>query len=93
MSYNKERKSKTISCRVKPSTYQKLVELMDSLFIENTGDFIEFIVKHCEIKNKGLLKEYQEIIKQLEERKSFYKANLEVSLQLKNGLEKDEPPC
>ena len=66
---------------------------MDSLFIENTGDFIEFIVEHCEIKNKGLLKEYQEIIKQLEERKSFYKANLEVSLQLKNGLEKDEPPC
>ena len=63
---------------------------MDSLFIENTGDFIEFIVEHCEIKNKGLLKEYQEIIKQLEERESFYKANLEVSLQLKNGLEKDE---
>ncbi len=93
MSYKKERKSKTISCRVKPSTYQKLEELMDSLFIENIGDFIEFIVEHCEIKNKGLLKEYQEIIKQLEEKKSFYKAKLEVSLQLKNGLEKDEPSC
>ena len=93
MGYVKERKSKTISCRVKPSTYQKLEELMDSLFIENTGDFIEFIVQHCEIKNKGLLKEYQEIIKELEERKSFYKAKLEVSLQLKTGLEEDEPPC
>ena len=63
---------------------------MDSLFIENIGDFIEFIVKHCEIKNEGLLKEYQEIIKQLEEKKSFYKAKLKVSLQLKTGLEKDE---
>ena len=90
MSVKEERKSKTISCRVKPSIYQKLEELMDSLFIENIGDFIEFIVKHCEIKNEGLLKEYQEIIKRLEEKKSFYKAKLKVSLQLKTGLEKDE---
>ena len=63
---------------------------MDTLFIENIGDFIEFIVKHCEIKNEGLLKEYQEIIKQLEEKKSFYKAKLKVSLQLKTRLEEDE---
>lgn len=90
MSVKEERKSKTISCRVKPSIYQKLEELMDSLFIENIGDFIEFIVKHCEIKNEGLLKEYQEIIKQLEEKKSFYKAKLKVSLQLKTRLEEDE---
>ena len=90
MIYKKERKSKTISCRVKPSTYQKLEELMDTLFIENIGDFIKFIVKHCEIKNERLLKEYQEIIKRLEEKKSFYKAKLKVSLQLKTGLEKDE---
>ena len=90
MIYKKERKSKTISCRVKPSIYQKLEELMDSLFIENIGDFIEFIVKHCEIKNEGLLKEYQEIIKRLEEKKSFYKAKLKVSLQLKTRLEEDE---
>ena len=90
MSVKEERKSKTISCRVKPSIYQKLEELMDSLFIENIGDFIEFIVKHCEIKNEGLLKEYQEIIKRLEEKKSFYKAKLKVSLQLKTRLEEDE---
>ena len=60
----KESKSERISCRVKPSTYQKLEELMNSLFIKNIGDFIEFVVEHLEIKNKELLKEYLETIEE-----------------------------
>ena len=89
MSYVKERKSKTISCRVKPSTYQKLEELMDSLFIENTSDFIEFVVEHFEIKNKELLKEYLETIEQLEKKRRLIKAKLEIGFRCKPKGEED----
>tara|TARA_R100001510_G_C7509792_1_gene109950 strand:+ start:250 stop:522 length:273 start_codon:yes stop_codon:yes gene_type:complete len=85
----KESKSKSISFRVKPSTYQKLEELMDSLFIENSSDFIEFVVDHFEIKNKELLKEYLETIEQLEKKRRFIKAKLEIGFRNKPEGEED----
>ena len=77
----KESKSKMISCRVKPSTYKKLEELMASMFILNTSDFIEFIVEHFEIKNKELLKEYLETVEELEEKKRLLQAKLKFGVK------------
>ena len=87
----KESKSEMISCRVKPSTYKKLEELMASMFIEKTGDFIEFVVEHFEIKNKELLKEYLETVKELEEKKRLLQVKLKFGVKpIKSKGEEDE---
>ena len=87
----KESKSEMISCRVKPSTYKKLEELKASMFIEKTGDFIEFIVEHLEIKNKELLKEYLETVEELEEKKRLLQVKLKFGVKpIRPKEEKDE---